>query len=191
MRELDISIHLMLLFICFSNFSFSHSSAFQYISCYCLSSFPLFIVLLYCYFNTSHVTVYLSLPILRHLLSLISIHLMLLFIWNRMEDHKRLQNFNTSHVTVYHVFEIFSINLHIFQYISCYCLSRLVKVWKVLANSISIHLMLLFIEEQQRHWWTGRNFNTSHVTVYLFHHVIHQVLIELQYISCYCLSWLS
>ena len=140
-------------------------------------------------FNTSHVTVYPYWKITSYYLSLISIHLMLLFICGTVTGHDRchqisihlmllficrmvsnLDNwiyFNTSHVTVYPYWKITSyylslISIHLmllfilaffhcfsapslFQYISCYCLSKDKR------------------EPQQ----VQTDFNTSHVTVYL------------------------
>ena len=120
---LSISIHLMLLFICISAG----------------------VTLVVCYFNTSHVTVYLT---------------------GSSTRESRTIYFNTSHVTVYHHWKNakprwMSISIHLmllfivlnslsdnpvslFQYISCYCLSLvnwLVKIFDFY-------------------------FNTSHVTVY-------------------------
>ena len=119
---------------------------FQYISCYCLSHHPSRCSRLYNHFNTSHVTVY---------------HI------RNTRDDMNLLNFNTSHVTVYPYWKITSyylslISIHLmllfilaffhcfsapslFQYISCYCLSKDKR------------------EPQQ----VQTDFNTSHVTVYL------------------------
>ena len=98
-----ISIHLMLLFIfLFFQQRYQHLK-FQYISCYCLSSFFVSVVCSSFDFNTSHVTVY---PITI--------------------DTKRFQfcDFNTSHVTVYLMHFLSPSPLPAFQYISCYCLSN-------------------------------------------------------------------
>ena len=53
----------------------------------------------------------------------ISIHLMLLFIEYVDPCMFGEAHFNTSHVTVYPYGDYESIELTIFQYISCYCLS--------------------------------------------------------------------
>ena len=74
-------------------------------------------------FKTSHVIVYLFYPGYRHLISGISKHLMLLFIFSP----SALSTGNT-----------------LFQNISCYCLSADRKRQKDM-ESISKHLMLLFI----------------------------------------------
>ena len=74
----------------------------------------------------------------------ISIHLMLLFISEPTNMVVKINNFNTSHVTVYHAFSKNIVKQMIFQYISCYCLSKNWRIWN----------------------WDYRNFNTSHVTVY-------------------------
>ena len=60
-----------------------------------------------------------------------------------------------------------SVRIAIFQYISCYCLSR------ALPNK----------------WRQRWNFNTSHVTVYQKVKLVMYVYTEFQYISCYCLSY--
>ena len=117
-------------------------------------------------FNTSHVTVY---PMHLRIASsdiAISIHLMLLFIINRKDYLRKKTNFNTSHVTVYRLEMSMYKFSYIFQYISCYCLSKCVSCDRHFLL-ISIHLMLLFI-------------NHSGVLVVL--------VIAFQYISCYCLS---
>ena len=117
--------------------------------------------------------------------------------------------FNTSHVTVYrNVLKSFSI-LDSFQYISCYCLSDATIITHFLV-SISIHLMLLFIQTDGDYITYSWHFNTSHVTVYRWmlqtwqdavFISIHLMLLfigiefveislvcKFQYISCYCLS---
>ena len=75
---------------------------FQYISCYCLSK---------CLLNMQYVF-------------RISIHLMLLFIGIRDIDQRMRGYFNTSHVTVYPVAIHNMQDKYQFQYISCYCLSN-------------------------------------------------------------------
>ena len=76
---------------------------FQYISCYGLSCFGL---------NN------------RKLSIMISIHLMLRFIFQELLHIMQLQHyFNTSHVTVYHTATKLILKLLRFQYISCYGLS--------------------------------------------------------------------
>ena len=74
-------------------------------------------------FKTSHVIVYLFYPGYRHLISGISKHLMLLFIFSP----SALSTGNT-----------------LFQNISCYCLSKR-KIAIIPISHISKHLMLLFI----------------------------------------------
>ena len=139
-------------------------------------------------FNTSHVTVYPS-PV-------------------RSASAQR--NFNTSHVTVYLNSISNPISIASFQYISCYCLSdpRILRrnlpinfntshvtvylnfeILSSLTFIISIHLMLLFIEEvSDRPVGGNTNFNTSHVTVYHRSNTSHTYINRFQYISCYCLS---
>ena len=118
---------------------------FQYISCCCLSRARAVSKEKNSDFNTSHVVVY-QRPL--------------------TEKEKLLSNFNTSHVVVYHCIEALCLMNDKFQYISCCCLSE----WRDLSvtyiygfqyisccclsrtrspeksrQSISIHLMLLFI----------------------------------------------
>ena len=77
-------------------------------------------------------------------------------------------NFNTSHVAVY----------------PCTYRNHIVY------NTISIHLMLLFIPNPAVNPTNHSNFNTSHVTVYRTSLVKKFNDMSFQYISCYCLSYL-
>ena len=142
-----VSIHLMLLFIIKASNEFVKMAKFQYISCYSLSTFWTYMNTLEQRFNTSHVTLY------RRDVGTwtwgwcVSIHLMLLFISQRMNRIIRYLSFNTSHVTLYHWRGF----------------KRLYR-WEV-----SIHLMLLFIVSMAKQSGIGSRFNTSHVTLYLRH----------------------
>ncbi len=178
----------MLLFIAGAYQKQEHIRVFQYISCYCLSRrrkdngehefisihlMLLFILVLpqgspfVLHFNTSHVTVYHGAQS-----NIVSIH----------------ADFNTSHVTVYRLFNIFSIASSSFQYISCYCLSSIgvsfrkssVEFQYISCYCLSTNQNVLFAET--------RDFNTSHVTVYLPANTPSSYLSSFQYISCYCLS---
>ena len=118
---------------------------FQYISCYCLSSRTLLFHCLIMHFNTSHVTVYpfpYRQPVLR---SVISIHLMLLFI----------KTFSCVHMPT-----------DVFQYISCYCLSRQ-SAGHSDRNCIFQYISCYCLSNR-RHTVSTKysHFNTSHVTVY-------------------------
>ena len=67
--------------------------------CYCQSNSIIYNIL-YC-FNTSHVTLYLLMSYsLFHSYS-VSIHLMLLFIGQKIKKNAFVISFNTSHVTLY------------------------------------------------------------------------------------------
>ena len=143
------------------------------------------------YFNTSHVTVYLHIE---------------------LKKIDKDTYFNTSHVTVYLFKSPFMCYNFLFQYISCYCLSKrkpIIEHWSSgfqyiscyclsssvtpvapSANAISIHLMLLFIHILLLLSTGLRNFNTSHVTVYRCGDKIQWIYHLFQYISCYCLSCL-
>ena len=152
----------------YTNIFIHFSPQFQYISCYCLSQAKILT-----YHNTT-----------------ISIHLMLLFIHPARSRHLQKSNFNTSHVTVYQIADAKRPSTNLFQYISCYCLSDHINVCRHV-HAISIHLMLLFIENGHCAKYRNLYFNTSHVTVYrdtecccIWHKLF-------QYISCYCLSFYS
>ena len=97
-----ISIHLMLLFIAVSSFGTSFPVEFQYISCYCLS--PPDHALAYLYASFQYISCYCLSCNPRLFLQnlMISIHLMLLFIF-AASDRCFINK--------------------LFQYISCYCLS--------------------------------------------------------------------
>ena len=141
----NVSIHLMLLFIVNEDGTFVCEWAFQYISCYSLSILPLLLETVEISFNTSHVTLYQEIPqesvpcrvfqyISCYSLSdsckrsikgiLVSIHLMLLFIARRRNNHAISGSF---------------------QYISCYSLSPHLRRQSI-HPFVSIHLMLLFIK---------------------------------------------
>ena len=96
-----ISIHLMLLFIGFTQPVIIDKNKFQYISCYCLSAHMRATYVIIKNFNTSHVTVYLFINFVSFYSELISIHLMLLFIVVHFSASYLVCDFNTSHVTVY------------------------------------------------------------------------------------------
>ena len=118
----------MLLFIALLPDLLSYIWTFQYISCYCLSCRLFFFFYQKHCFNTSHVTVYQQAREYHWKESVVSIHLMLLFIV----------------ITV-----TASADKRMFQYISCYCLSQSCKNLK-LSGCVSIHLMLLFIQLERQ-----------------------------------------
>ena len=137
----------MLLFIGSILVKIAEDAEFQYTSCYSLSSSASCFSFLLPGFNTSHVTLYRCKGPRKCPGSLVSIHLMLLFISQRMNRIIRYLSFNTSHVTLYHWRGF----------------KRLYR-WEV-----SIHLMLLFIVSMAKQSGIGSRFNTSHVTLYLRH----------------------
>ena len=162
-----ISIHLMLLFINVAKFEISPAP----------------------HFNTSHVTVYQGFHKTLHHLSIISIHLMLLFIFNtEAKERIGMINFNTSHVTVYRTRQSSTQERLWFQYISCYCLSWM--IYPVQSRSaISIHLMLLFIPSVLLPTRTTTRFQYISCYCLSFPLVILPTSVSsFQYISCYCLS---
>ena len=118
-------------------------------------------------FNTSHVTVYprdTAEECEEELFQYISCYCLSQLRWTVMYQ---ICNFNTSHVTVYpkhvtHFTVFFSISIHLML------LFINVKILKCLFfRQISIHLMLLFIKNSRDAFGEACNFNTSHVTVYL------------------------
>ena len=104
-----------------------------------------------CCFNTSHVTLYLTVkagvsasPTFQYI-SCYSLSQPV------PEQAEVIKSFNTSHVTLYQATEILSQQTYyVFQYISCYSLSQPVP-------------------EQAE---VIKSFNTSHVTLYLFARII-------------------
>ena len=141
------------------------------------------------YFNTSHVTVYPFLLCNCLCSYIISIHLMLLFIYVRRNGvyepaisiHLMLLFIRTVDISLFFQRE--------FQYISCYCLSPFYSK-SVQPLMISIHLMLLFIlvdgckmcplykfQYISCYCLSGRGSSIERVSTF-------------QYISCYCLSYL-
>ena len=134
----------MLLFISASGAFILGISLFQYISCYSLSP---------------HTRV-------PSLCTLVSIHLMLLFIPLLFRCSIPCCSFNTSHVTLYRN-----------QKQECsHCIT------------VSIHLMLLFIRSSDTTLNGRKCFNTSHVTLYQKIHFYNRRKDKFQYISCYSLS---
>ena len=178
----------MLLFITRKPSLTGYVIAFQYISCYCLSTSA----------DTVAITIgfqYISCYCLSIIncncdakFILISIHLMLLFIEFSRAQKNLIPEFQ--YISCYCLSVIGNaagFNVYIFQYISCYCLSRplhliplpfrgfqyiscycLSSRWcsAVSCSRISIHLMLLFIFIVNRLLFEQFYFNTSHVTVY-------------------------
>ena len=96
---------------------------FQNISCYCLSNLHKNMDIVYNYFKTSHVIVYLKRLVIFWGLMHISKHLMLLFIIGINLLCLLSSHFKTSHVIVYRVIRMLVNQLGVFQNISCYCLS--------------------------------------------------------------------
>ena len=161
-------------------------------------------------FNTSHVTLYLngsysdnsSNVVSIHLMLLfirqpgfspglsfhVSIHLMLLFICMAYRLTGQKTCFNTSHVTLYQIntksqdalLKCFNTS-HVTLY------QKRVRTCKKLV-SVSIHLMLLFIQVDVLQPIGNQCFNTSHVTLYQLKEKTYYQLRKFQYISCYSLS---
>ena len=137
----------MLLFIEKKLSDMEQKIAFQYISCYSLSFWQ----------NQNSMQ-----------LGEVSIHLMLLFISQRMNRIIRYLSFNTSHVTLYHWRGFkrlyrWEVSIHLMLLFICVC-----RTDYSIVSEVSIHLMLLFIAQRNGLWniWNA-SFNTSHVTLYL------------------------
>ena len=167
-RALQISIHLMLLFISTASVLSTFQYGFQYISCYCLSLWR-------CYFTGKYV---------------ISIHLMLLFIPSGTSScgffPRTFQYISCYCLSLGHF--CYHIKQFQFQYISCYCLSRcLCKTVK--ESRISIHLMLLFIYNEYTKPSRCVLISIHLMLLFIFYARSARKSTRLfQYISCYCLS---
>ena len=163
---LCVSIHLMLLFISMGHIPTTPPMLFQYISCYSLSRRKL----------------------QQGFRILVSIHLMLLFICMAYRLTGQKTCFNTSHVTLYQIntksqdalLKCFNTS-HVTLY------QKRVRTCKKLV-SVSIHLMLLFIQVDVLQPIGNQCFNTSHVTLYQLKEKTYYQLRKFQYISCYSLS---
>ena len=140
-------------------------NGFQYISCYSLSFLPIVTRKDHVRFNTSHVTLYHNRNGFSDKPDYVSIHLMLLFIKEDLTDKQCSKRFNTSHVTLYQRKKIYIDTESLFQYISCYSLSRMLTRLSI-PMCVSIHLMLLFIMRTGILMCYPACFNTSHVTLY-------------------------
>ena len=119
---------------------------FQYISCCYLSTTKTMLLIPLVGFNTSHVVIYPYLPVVKNSgdasfntshvviypaflatpfhVTLVSIHLMLLFIMSYRHYRIPVQSFNTSHVVIYHNLQLKALITTRFQYISCCYLSK-------------------------------------------------------------------
>ena len=165
------------------------SNKFQYISCYSLS-FPDRESTIMCLcFNTSHVTLYLSeitlfskslarfnpshvtlypLPgSITAAIILVSIHLMLLFIWFNRISIYWLMCFNTSHVTLYQKCgRKLTDPESMFQYISCYSLSKYGCPYPIKKRGFQYISCYSLSHAEAIALQHVQSFNTSHVTLY-------------------------
>ena len=127
----------MLLFIGSILVKIAEDAEFQYTSCYSLSSSASCFSFLLPGFNTSHVTLYRCKGPRKCPGSLVSIHLMLLFIEKKLSDMEQKIAF---------------------QYISCYSLSFWQNQNSMQLGEVSIHLMLLFITGEDLRDYIGGKF---------------------------------
>ena len=119
-------------------------------------------------FNTSHVTLY---PVPIRYLQMV------------------LQRFNTSHVTLYLVKCTSNAVMWTFQYISCYSLSIYVKKIYVVPLDVSIHLMLLFIGDNDYACIRESLVSIHLMLLFIPDRKGHRFCEKaFQYISCYSLS---
>ena len=135
----------MLLFIGSILVKIAEDAEFQYTSCYSLSSSASCFSFLLPGFNTSHVTLYRCKGPRKCPGSLVSIHLMLLFIIGGNNIDLLISSFQ--YISCYSLSILVSAHMGArtgFQYISCYSLSKYC-IQKLLQTEVSIHLMLLFI----------------------------------------------
>ena len=165
-QQRAISIHLMLLFIEVEKMHEITKDSFQYISCYCLSTFPSF--------SKTSIS--------------ISIHLMLLFIGGKNKAFRFVPRFQ--YISCYCLSSLATGRKHL-KDISIHLMLLLITGVVPEGEEVtkfSIHLMLLFIRISSALINFKIDFNTSHVTVYRRENILKDALNEFQYISCYCLS---
>ena len=151
-----ISIHLMLLFNCIKCNLSNLTSLFQYISCYCST---LSIVILFRSMPSfQYISCYCSTSLFDFLLiTLCSFQYISCYCSTSLYDSfsKGFNDFNTSHVTVQRD-----------------CRNDCETI-----QAISIHLMLLFNQNNIFFLMLLLHFNTSHVTVQLYN--VHQIFISI------------
>ena len=121
--------------------------------------------------------------------SVISIHLMLLFIFKGASKSAGSANFNTSHVTVYLlqcVYSGYKVQNFNTSHVTVY---RYTRSSPTSSNLISIHLMLLFIPLKCCATCSSSTF--QYISCYCLSETKVQkavCAVAFQYISCYCLS---
>ena len=99
-------------------------------------------------FNTSHVVIYPCYAVGENDLSLSFNTSHVVIYPTRLDSYmSAVKRFNTSHVVIYQTSRAECGYTHLFQYISC-CYLSVVVTWAIQQEiSVSIHLMLLFINE--------------------------------------------
>ena len=75
-----------------------------------------------------------------------------------------------------------------FQYISCYCLSHTEAVKETLNRNFNTSHVTVYLKKKLNQKMIKSYFNTSHVTVYRMATFRVNASQIFQYISCYCLS---
>ena len=206
---------------------------FQYISCYSLSEcnasahrpverfntshVTLYLIskklllLVHISFNTSHVTLYPKLQRVSFPPTVVSIHLMLLFIVEEQSSFNGISNVSIHLMLLFISFASASIALvFLFQYISCYSLSICCQISTVVISRFNTSHITLYHVYGRCFYRRSLSFNTSHVTLYprqvsvnadvpegfnTSHVTLYRDTVkewdfqkQFQYISCYSLS---
>ena len=153
--------------------------AFQYISCCYLSKETLNQTVKEGSFNTSHVVIYLSLNLSKpgfHVCFNTS-HVVIYLIDNSGRNIF-MKSFNTSHVVIYHIRSNYVLSVLPRFNTSHVVIYRRYNQRGHFSLFVSIHLMLLFISEDEEAIEILKNsFNTSHVVIYLILKWFFQILL--------------
>ena len=120
-------------------------------------------------FNTSHVTVYRQKSNMNFFVKLISIHLMLRFIYLELIISGNTTKFQyiSCYGLSYYYHKILPINT-LFQYISCYGLSDEALISEVGYVNFNTSHVTVYLNPVSPARMSCYYFNTSHVTVYQF-----------------------
>ena len=141
---------------------------FQYISCCYLSFLALYLPISQVCFNTSHVVIYPPWSPDLGVVSIVSIHLMLLFIWllvYPIGQESMFQYISCCYLS--NQFRIQISTIFKFQYISCcYLSSTLITEISRKCSFNTSHVVIY--PDGETLVIIGSSFNTSHVVIYLW-----------------------